>query len=97
MKEMQCLRCGGKMAHRMREKLQLGQTGWIFGDLPNLIAGALETDIYCCPQCGKLEFFVSTMSDGEESEHLPQKECPDCGLSIDFDYPKCPCCGHVFF
>ncbi|MBQ8396937.1 MAG: hypothetical protein IJX53_01915 [Clostridia bacterium] len=25
---------------------------------------------------------------------LPQKTCPACGRKYDFDYPKCPHCGH---
>lgn len=53
-----CLRCGQTMNHIRTEKLQFGQTGWILGDLPNLLAGAMEVDIYCCPQCRKLEFFL---------------------------------------
>ena len=52
-----CLRCGKQMSHIGTEKIQLGQTGWIFGDLSNLLAGAMEVDIYCCPECRKLEFF----------------------------------------
>ena len=58
MKELKCLRCGHAMDFAGREKLQLGQTGWILGDLPNLIAGAMELEIYFCPQCGKVEFFT---------------------------------------
>lgn len=27
-------------------------------------------------------------------EDLPQKECPGCGKQHDFDFPKCPYCGH---
>ena len=52
-----CLRCGGEMHLMKRERLQLGKTGWLLGDLDNLLAGALDVDILCCPQCGKLEFF----------------------------------------
>ena len=29
------------MRYIKREKLQLGQTGWVLGDLPNLFAGAM--------------------------------------------------------
>ena len=29
-------------------------------------------------------------------DRLPQKQCPDCGSSIDIDYPKCPDCGYSF-
>lgn len=30
------------------------------------------------------------------SDDLPQKECPACGKKHDFDYPKCPYCGHDY-
>lgn len=29
-------------------------------------------------------------------EALPQRECPKCGFKHDFDYPKCPACGHGY-
>ena len=99
MRQMNCLRCQSQMAYAGREKLQLGRTGWVLGDLPNLLAGALEVDIYICPKCGKLEFFSANYEgdpDRYRDEELPGKQCPDCGLNIDFDYPKCPCCGYVF-
>jgi len=98
MKKLTCLRCQGEMAYAGREKLQLGQTGWVLGDLPNLLAGALEVDIYLCPKCGKLEFFHTNEENPNRyrDAELPEKVCPACGLSIDFDYPKCPSCGHIF-
>ena len=83
-----CLRCEQRMKHIRTEKLQLGETGWVLGDLPNLLAGALEVDIYSCPECGKLEFFLAN----DDEEELPQKQCPNCGKWHDFDYPKCPFC-----
>ncbi len=94
-KTLACLRCGTDMHFVGAEKFQLGQTGWILGDLPNLIAGALEIDIYSCPACGKLEFYQSEMHDTHEA--LRQVRCPDCGKLHDFDYPKCPFCGHENF
>lgn len=90
--KMPCLRCGHEMKHIKTEKLQLGQTGWIFGDLPNLLAGAMEVDIYTCPNCGKLEFYLAE----ETEEELPQKQCPNCGKKHDFDYPKCPFCKYDY-
>ncbi len=30
-------------------------------------------------------------------ETLPQKQCPHCGKNHDFDYPKCPYCGHDYY
>ena len=73
-----------------REQLQLGKTGWILGDLPNLLAGALDLEVYACPACGKIEFFIPS------EEELPQRKCPVCGRQHDFDYPKCPHCGHRY-
>ena len=29
-------------------------------------------------------------------EKLPKKTCPVCNKSHDFDYPKCPFCGHEY-
>lgn len=95
MDNMKCLRCGEDMQYLSREKLQLGKTGWVLGDLPNLLSGALEVQILVCPKCRKLEFFLA------ENETLdddtPKKTCPDCGTVHDFDYPKCPNCKHEYF
>ena len=92
MKELNCLRCGRQMRYIKREKLQLGQTGWVLGDLPNLFAGAMSVDIYTCPDCSKIEFYLA---DAVEEE-LPQKQCPNCGKTHDFDYPKCPFCKYEY-
>ena len=80
------------MRHIGREKLQLGQTGWLLGDLPNLFAGALKVDIYACPDCNKMEFFMAESFE----DTLPQRECPKCGKKHDFDYPKCPFCKYDY-
>ena len=92
MKELDCLRCGRQMRYIKREKLQLGQTGWVLGDLPNLLAGAMSVDIYTCPGCSKIEFYLAEA----EEEELLQKQCPNCGKKHDFDYPKCPFCKYVY-
>ena len=88
--KLKCLRCGAAMKSVGRETIQLGQTGWLLGDLPNLLAGGLDVDVRLCPSCGKLEFFCGA----EEPPALPQKTCQKCGKQHDFDYPKCPHCGY---
>lgn len=98
MKNLTCLRCHDSMQHLKREKLQLGQTGWVLGDLPNLLSGALEVDIFCCPTCGKIEFFRSGSYTIESPPNpLPQRSCPVCGMQHDFDFPKCPLCGYNYY
>ncbi len=93
---MYCLRCKDKeMQYMAKEKLQLGKTGWILGDLPNLLSGALTVEIYRCPSCGRLEFY-SAEAENSEEDALPQRRCPACGTTHDFDYPKCPHCGYEY-
>ena len=94
MNRFNCIRCNTEMNFFAKEQIQLGKTGWILGDLPNLIAGAIEVDIYICPKCQKLEFYATENALPEEP--LPQKKCPECGAVHDFDYPKCPNCKHVY-
>ena len=96
MSTLRCLRCGSQMKGPSREKFQLGEQGVFSNHWAHLIAGALEADVYMCPGCGKIEMFVPNSANTERDDTLPQKECPGCGLSIDFDYPKCPCCGYEF-
>ena len=90
-RDLACLRCGAKMHFIKREKFQLGEAGWILGDLPHLNKGAMELEIYSCPDCGKVEFFQST-----GDEQLPQVKCPRCGKVHDFDYGRCPFCKYEY-
>ena len=57
MRATRCGNCGAQPKFLKREKLQLGQTGFFSGDWGNILAGALEVEIYCCPRCGKIEFY----------------------------------------
>lgn len=95
-KDMNCLRCGAKMRFLSTEKLQLGQASLLIGLWGNLAAGSLRVGIYGCPDCGKLEFF-STDGVVAEDEATPQRTCPNCGKTHDFDYPRCPFCGHDYY
>ena len=93
---LNCLRCGGGMKRLKQEYIQLGKTGWIFGDWPNLIAGGLYVDILCCSGCGRLEFFTARHDEddcGYEEGQMAQTTCPACGREHDLDDPKCPFCG----
>lgn len=56
-RKIYCPYCDVLMDYRGTKRLQLGRTGLIFGDLDNILSGALTASIYECPRCGKLEFF----------------------------------------
>ena len=85
------------MVYVMTEKIQLGQTGWILGDFPNLLAGSMEVDVYSCTECGKIEFFQSeNTTDYAEEADIAKKKCPKCGNLHDIDYPKCPFCKYDY-
>ena len=94
-KTLNCLRCGTPIVLLKREYLQLGKTGWILGDLDNLLSGGLDVDILTCPGCGKLEFFRGDWSELEEPEGsgIAMTACPACGKRYELDSPKCPFCG----
>ena len=101
MKKLCCLRCNSEMNFLKCEKLQLGQTGFFFGDWPNLLAGALEVEIYCCPHCGKVEFFTPGLPEPvheepefELSDLPPEAEQKIVDVSMDgVPQIRCPLCG----
>ncbi len=102
MRKLDCQRCGRPMKAYKKTRFQLGETGWFLGDLSNLLEGSLTLELYACPDCGKVEFFLPEkacydLEDvGELRDELPQVQCPQCGAVHDFDYPKCPNCGHGY-
>ena len=98
MKELSCQRCGKEMYLIKTDKLQLGQTGFLLGDWPNLIAGALEVEIYGCQSCGKLEFFLPGFDDSDTAEEFdelpPEVNANIVGVSMHgVPQVKCPRCG----
>lgn len=99
MRRLDCLRCASPMTFVKREKVQLGQTGFFLGDLPNLIAGSLELDIYSCPHCGKIEFFhpETVMMDRRQEDDIvsmPESGQKIIGVSADgIPQVRCPSCG----
>ena len=95
MKDLKCLRCDVPMEFLGEEQIQLGKTGWMLGDLPNLFAGAMRVKMFRCPRCGKLELFSGEgdLADCDWQEELPRKNCPECGAEHDAGCTYCPVCG----
>ena len=93
-----CGNCGHDMEYVNMEKIQLGQYSGIFGHWSNLVAGALNVEIWSCPNCRKLDFYWSGPSEEDyayrdDGNHMAQTRCPACGHVHDLDDPKCPLCG----
>ena len=101
MKQLHCLRCQMPLRFLKREKIQLGQTGAFFGDWPNIIAGALDAEIFYCPRCGKIEFFMPGHGEydydgeSEEEEDLPPEvDANIVGVNMHgVPQVRCPACG----
>ena len=91
MRKLTCLRCGSTMRFGMQEKLQMGQTGWILGDWPNILAGALELEVWFCPDCG---------TQRPDSPSFITVLCPKCGKPIKVILSEktgvCGECGYVY-
>lgn len=89
---MNCPYCRTEMSSLGIQKLQLGQSSVWGGVWSNITAGALETEIFLCPACGKLEFFAIRPQELEVKD-VVQVPCPTCGAMHDFDDARCPVCG----
>ena len=52
-------------------------------------------EVYCCPDCGKLEFYRGEKDWDERvpGQSIAQVKCSKCGGQYDLDAPKCPFCG----
>ncbi len=74
MKQINCLRCKTPMDFASREKIQLGETSLLLRDLPNLLAGSIEVNIYICPKCKKIELFSSDESEDVDEPIIPYKK-----------------------
>ena len=57
-KEIDCLRCGIKLLYSGNYNFHEGNRYGVFGNLFELFVNKESFDIYVCPKCGKVEFYV---------------------------------------
>ncbi|GAA6393293.1 Uncharacterised protein [uncultured Clostridium sp.] len=95
MRKLKCLRCGRSMSRIKREHLFMGQIGWQWGDAHYQPSSGLDVDVYCCPDCGKLEFYRGEKDRDKRvaGQSIAQVKCSRCGGRYDLDSCKCPFCG----
>lgn len=56
---LRCPRCPAKLAFIGTKKLHEGTRWGVLGDLAELFVNRESFDLYVCPRCGRVEFFVS--------------------------------------
>ena len=94
--EKRCGNCGHGMSFIRRENIQLGKASSWVGMWPNILAGALDVELWGCPICRILDFYRSGREyemDCDGRHRMAQTTCPACGVVHELDDPKCPRCG----
>ena len=56
-RSLRCVHCDRELDYIKREDIQLGKQS-IWHDWNHILHGSLEVDIFACPKCGKIEFFM---------------------------------------
>ena len=57
-KNIECLRCKVQLKYQGNFKFHEGTRVGAFGNLFELFTNRESFDLYCCPKCGKVEFFL---------------------------------------
>jgi hypothetical protein len=57
-RKLNCLRCSEPMVFVGNNKFHEGSRVGAFGDLFELFQHRVSLDLYACPACGKVEFFI---------------------------------------
>lgn len=57
-KSLDCLRCNTRMLYTGNYKFHEGKRYGLFGSVFELFVNRESFDLYLCPRCGKVEFFV---------------------------------------
>ena len=77
--EKRCGNCGHSMEFIRREDIQLGKASILGGTWPNIWAGALDVELWGCPNCRKLDFYWGggeNDTDWDGGDHMAQTTCP---------------------
>lgn len=58
LKALTCLRCDRELTYVGTKHFHEGKRWGVLGDLGELFVNKERFDVYCCPRCGRVEFFV---------------------------------------
>ena len=85
---MNCIRCATKLDYVGTKRFHEGARWGVLGDLGELFVNRESFDVFVCPRCGRVEFFIEGI--GEEFRP-PVKECG--GLRLLSDASKLEAAG----
>ena len=101
MRKVSCPYCRKALSFLMKESFQKGDSGAWVGRITPHLRGGFEMEIYACPGCGKLEFFLPEEEMEQLPENMEEAELPEYGENIvrvsQYGVPqiRCPRCGHI--
>ena len=58
-----CSRCSRTLEYVGRKRFHEGTNWGVFGELGELFVKREHFDVYVCPQCGRVEFFVDVIGE----------------------------------
>lgn len=93
--KIKCLRCNSDMQFLSREFIRLGPQSI----LDAIALESLETDVYVCPLCRKLEFFATECLVPSRAEHddcAEEVTCPGCLRKHEYGLMSCPYCSRQY-
>lgn len=68
MKTLECPRCNEPLEHLGTKRFHEGTNWGLLGEIGELFVNRDRFDVYACPRCGRVEFFV----DGVGEKRRPQ-------------------------
>lgn len=62
-KKVKCVRCNIEMQYKGTKSFHEGTRWGVMGDIGELFVNKEKYDIYVCPNCGVVEFFVDQIEE----------------------------------
>ncbi len=64
-----CYRCKVQMVHMGTRDFHEGKRWGMLGDIGEFFVNKQRFDVYSCPRCGLVEFFIDGVGDSARGEH----------------------------
>jgi len=101
MRKVRCSVCNRELNFLMKESFLKGDSGAWVGNITPHFRGGFEMEIYACPKCGKLEFFLPEEEMDQLPEDMEEVELPEYDENIvrvsqdGIPQIRCVRCGYI--